>query len=86
MSEESARSDYEVRHLPFEEWTDLDTLMHRTAVTSGDFDYVLSPLCPECGMTLESSYSDTDAGESILEALICETCAVTWRPSSAEES
>lgn len=77
-----AAADYEVRTVLFDEWTDFDTLVHRTAITSGDFDYVLSPLCPDCGTPLRLSYEDTETGESVLEALICDDCALVWRTAA----
>ena len=75
-------ADYEIRAVPFDEWTDFDTLVHRTAITSGDFDYVLSPLCPDCGTLLMLSYADTETGESVLEALTCDDCALIWRTAA----
>lgn len=82
--ESGSTTGYETRTVPFDEWTDVDTLVHRTAVTSGDFDYVLSPLCPDCGSPLGLSYEETGDGESVLAALICDACSVSWE--SAPES
>jgi len=75
---------YAVRTVPFDEWTDIDTLVHRTAITSGDFDYVLSTLCPDCGVPQGLSYDDTGNGESVLARLICDACSVVWQPASGD--
>ena len=66
MTDETPPPDSEERPVPFDEWTDLDTLVHRTTITSGDFDYMLNPLCPECGGPLELIYDESDQEESVL--------------------
>ena len=81
-SEDQSIEGYETRTIPFDEWTDIDTLVHRAAITSGDFDYVLTPLCPDCGSVLALSYEETTAGSSVLNALVCNVCTVVWEPSS----
>jgi threonine synthase len=63
----------------------VDTLVHRTGVTSGDFDYVLRPLCPDCGGTLALQYDETDDGESFLAELTCDACQVAWQASDEDE-
>ena len=48
-----SNNDYTVREVRFDEWADVDTLVHRAAISSGDFDYMLRPLCSDCGADLE---------------------------------
>ena len=80
MTDATPPNDYEERPVPFDEWTDIDTLVHRTTITSGDFDYMLNPLCPECGAPLELIYDESDQEASVLGGLTCEDCAIAYRP------
>ena len=75
---------YAQRQVPFDEWADVDTLVHRTSVTSGDFDYMLRPLCPDCGSDLALEYEDLPEGGAVLAAIACDTCKVMWRMAPAE--
>jgi hypothetical protein len=75
---------YAVRFVPFDEWADVDTLLHRAAVSSGDFDYLLRPLCPDCGGDLRLDYEDVGGEGSSLAVLICETCHITWQVAPDE--
>ena len=70
---------YEVRLVPFDEWADIDTLLHRAAMSSGDFDYLLRPACPDCGNDLQLSYEEIEDGGSALALLVCDSCRVTWQ-------
>ncbi len=73
-------ASYKVHTLPFEEWLDVDTLLHRSSVTSGEFDYVLRPLCPECGEECELEYdivAEAD-GSEVISALVCHACQELW--------
>ena len=87
MLPQQPRDDYTVHAVPFDEWADADTLLHRASVTSGDFDYVLRPLCPDCGAELGLEYEEVADGASILTMLVCEPCLTLWNlaPESAEE-
>jgi hypothetical protein len=78
---------YTVRFVPFDEWADVDTLLHRAAVSSGDFDYLLRPLCPDCGGDLRLGYEEVDgAGAgSALAVLVCDICRVTWQLAPDDE-
>jgi hypothetical protein len=82
-----AYDGFSAREVPFDEWADVDTLVHRAAVTSGDFDYTLRPLCSDCGGDLEMEYEDLAEGGAVLAALVCDACRVIWRmaPSEGEE-
>ena len=82
----SEHEGYAVRFVPFDEWADVDTLLHRAAVSSGDFDYLLRPLCPDCGNDLQLGYEEVDGEGSSLAVLICQTCQVTWQlaPDAAD--
>ena len=75
-------ASFAVRAVPFDEWVDIDTLVHRSSVTSGDFDYVLRPLCPDCGVELETEYEtlnpDGDGNHEVISALVCGPCRVLW--------
>jgi hypothetical protein len=80
MADAPARDDFRHREVPFDEWADLDTLVHRAGVASGDFDYVLRPLCPDCGGLLDMAYDEPDDdGAQQLVALVCEDCRVDWQ-------
>ncbi|PZC42113.1 MAG: hypothetical protein DK306_002397 [Chloroflexi bacterium] len=70
---------FAVRHVPFDEWADIDTLLHRAAVSSGDFDYLLRPVCPDCGNDLQLGYEEVAGEGSALAVLICDACRVTWQ-------
>lgn len=85
MTEQPPPNGSEERAVPFDEWTDLDTLVHRTTITSGDFDYMLNPLCPECGSPLELIYDEPDGEAAVLGALVCDECAITYRPTEPAE-
>ena len=82
-------ASFAVRSVPFDEWVDIDTLVHRSSVTSGDFDYVLRPLCPDCGSEAEIEYETIDlesaGGREVIAALVCGTCRVLWEPDQPEE-
>lgn len=82
-------ASFAVRLVPFDEWVDLDTLLHRSSVTSGDFDYVLRPLCPECGAELELDYQTfevADGGsQEVIDALACADCKVIWKADQADD-
>lgn len=76
---------YAVRIVPFDEWADIDTLLHRAAVSSGDFDYLLRPLCPDCGSDLQLGYEEIEGAGSALAVLVCDACRVTWQLAADEE-
>ena len=82
-------ASFAVRAVPFDEWVDIDTLIHRSSVTSGDFDYVLRPLCPDCGAEAEIEYEtielEPDGGREVISALVCGVCHVLWEPEQPEE-
>jgi len=78
-------ASYKVRTLPFEEWLDVDTLLHRSSVTSGEFDYVLRPLCPECGKECELEYDVTEEGAEVISALVCHACSELWEADEPAE-
>ena len=86
MTSEPPRVNYQVREMPFEEWTDIDTLVHRTSATSGDFDYMLRPLCPDCGSLLELEYAEEEGGGGQLAALVCDECQIEWQPDAEPET
>ncbi len=88
MVSEPPRVAYRVREMPFDEWADVDTLVHRTAVTSGDFDYVLRPLCSDCGSLLALEYEELaeEVGASQLAALVCDECQIEWQLAPDEPS
>ncbi len=69
---------YEERPLPLEDWADINTLLHRTSLTSGDFDYVLVPACPDCGRPLDTDYDEEAEDEPVLVALSCDECGIVW--------
>ena len=71
-------ASYKVHTVPFEEWLDVDTLLHRSSVTSGEFDYVLRPLCPECGQECELEYDVIAEGSEVIAALMCHACQELW--------
>ena len=75
---------YAQRQVPFDECADVDTLVHRTAVSSGDFDYMLRPRCPDCDIDLALEYEDLPEGGAMLAALACDTCKVMWRMAPVE--
>ena len=77
-------ASYKVHSLPFEEWLDVDTLLHRSSVTSGEFDYVLRPLCPECGQGCELEYDLTEEGAEVISAVVCHACHELWEPDDPE--
>ena len=77
---------YTPRHVAFDDWADVDTLIHRTALTSGDFDYALRPLCPDCGNFLEPTYDELEGGATVLRELVCDDCRVVWRMNPDEVS
>lgn len=79
-------ASYKVHSLPFEEWLDVDTLLHRSSVTSGEFDYVLRPLCPECGQGCELEYDLTEEGAEVISAVVCHACHELWEPDDPEGS
>ncbi|HJN92058.1 MAG TPA: hypothetical protein QGF05_04940 [Dehalococcoidia bacterium] len=81
MTSEPPRVNYQVREMPFDEWADVDTLVHRTSATSGDFDYVLRPLCADCGSLLALEYADLEEAEGVsqLAALVCDDCRIEWQ-------
>ena len=87
MSPQESPDRYTVHPVPFDEWADTDTLLHRASVTSGEFDYVLRPLCPDCGAELGMEYEEVADGASILTTLVCEPCLALWSldPASVEE-
>ncbi len=80
-------ANFAVREVPFDEWVDVDTLLHRSSLTSGDFDYVLRPLCPECGAELETEYEmmelDRDGSREVISALVCGVCRILWEPEQS---
>ena len=82
-------ASFAVRALPFDEWVDIDTLVHRSSVTSGDFDYVLRPLCPDCGIEAEIEYETldlgSDGGREVISALVCAPCKLLWEPDQPDE-
>ena len=86
MTSEPPRVNYQVREMPFEEWTDIDTLVHRTSATSGDFDYMLRPLCPDCGSLLALEYAEEEGGAGQLAALVCDECQIEWQPDAEPET
>ena len=81
-------ANFVVRQVPFDEWVDVDTLLHRSSLTSGDFDYALRPLCPECGVELELEYETLDlhehGGQEVISALVCGACRLLWEPEEAD--
>ncbi len=82
-------ASFAVRAVPFDEWVDIDTLVHRSSVTSGDFDYVLRPLCPDCGVEAEIEYEtlelDGEGGREVISALVCGPCRVLWEADQPDE-
>ena len=82
-------ASFAVRAVPFDEWVDIDTLIHRSSVTSGDFDYVLRPLCPDCGAEAEIEYETldlgADGGREVISALVCGSCQIIWEPDQPDE-
>lgn len=82
-------ASFAVRAVPFDEWVDIDTLVHRSSVTSGDFDYVLRPLCPDCGAEAEIEYETldlgADGGREVISALVCGSCQILWEPDQPDE-
>lgn len=88
MVEAPPRDDYEERPIAFDEWSDLDALVHRVALTSGDFDYLLHPLCPDCGAPLALEYGAAEGSEeeteTPLDAVACDECALIWQPAPAD--
>jgi len=82
-------ASFAVRSVAFDEWVDIDTLVHRSSVTSGDFDYVLRPLCPDCGAEAEIEYEtldlEADGGREVISALVCAACQVLWEPDQPED-
>ncbi len=82
-------ASFAVRAVPFDEWVDIDTLVHRSSVTSGDFDYVLRPLCPDCGVEAEIEYEtldlEADGGREVISALVCGPCQVLWEPEQPDD-
>ncbi len=82
-------ASFAVRSVPFDEWVDIDTLVHRSSVTSGDFDYVLRPLCPDCGAEADIEYEtidlEGDGGREVISALVCTTCQILWEPDQPDE-
>lgn len=78
MNDDPDRNGYGIREVPFDEWADVDTLVHRAGITSGDFDYTLHPLCPDCGNDLALEYEQLADGGSILAVLACDSCRVVW--------
>ena len=76
---DSEHEGFATRLVPFDEWADIDTLLHRAAVSSGDFDYLLRPLCPDCGNDLQLGYEEVEGVGSALAILVCEACRVTWQ-------
>lgn len=82
-------ASFAVRSVPFDEWVDIDTLVHRSSVTSGDFDYVLRPLCPDCGAEADIEYEtldlDGDGGREVISALVCGACQILWEPEQPDE-
>ena len=81
-------ASFAVRVVPFDEWVDIDTLIHRSSVTSGDFDYVLRPLCPDCGIEAEVEYDTVEledtGGREVIAALVCAPCRVLWEAEQQE--
>ncbi len=82
-------ASFAVRAVPFDEWVDIDTLVHRSSVTSGDFDYVLRPLCPDCGAEAEIEYEtlelEGDGAREVIAALVCTTCRILWEADQPDE-
>lgn len=86
-------ANFAVRIVPFDEWLDVDTLLHRSSVTSGDFDYVLRPLCPDCGSDLALEYetleieggADPEPARDVITALICYDCRQLWERSEDDD-
>ncbi|MCY3558768.1 MAG: hypothetical protein OXH13_09005 [Chloroflexi bacterium] len=82
-------ASFAVRSVAFDEWVDIDTLVHRSSVTSGDFDYVLRPLCTDCGAEVEIEYEtlelEADGGREVISALVCTACQVLWEPDQPED-
>jgi len=82
-------ASYEVHSVGFDEWVDIDTLIHRTALTSGDFDYTLQPTCPECNGGLEAEYDivedEAAGGQEVISALVCHQCRRMWEPERPRE-
>ena len=79
-----ATDGYALRQVPFDEWADMDTLIHRTSASSGDFDYMLRPRCPECDIDLALEYEDLPEGVEALAAVTCDDCKVMWRMAPAQ--
>ena len=82
-------ASFAVRAVAFDEWVDIDTLVHRSSVTSGDFDYVLRPLCPDCGAEADIEYEtldlEADGGREVISALVCGSCQVLWEVEQPDE-
>ena len=82
-------ASFAVRAVPFDEWVDIDTLVHRSSVTSGDFDYVLRPLCPDCGAEADIEYETLELGgdgaREVIAALVCTTCRILWEADQPDE-
>ena len=82
-------ASFAVRSVPFDEWVDIDTLVHRSSVTSGDFDYVLRPLCPDCGVEADIEYEtldlDGDGGREVISAIVCGRCQILWEADHPDE-
>jgi hypothetical protein len=78
-------ASYKVHTLPFEEWVDIDTLLHRSSLTSGEFDYALRPLCPECGQECELEYEMVEEGTEVISALVCHVCQELWEADDPKD-
>ena len=78
MVSETPNPQYRVREVPFDDWADIDALVHRTSLTNGDFDYLLQPLCSDCGQRLDFEYETVRDAEQ-LAALVCRACLIEWR-------
>ena len=82
-------ASFAVRSVPFDEWVDIDTLVHRSSVTSGDFDYVLRPLCPDCGVEADIEYETLDlgrdGGREVISAIVCGSCQILWEADQPDE-
>ena len=87
MTTGPSREHYDNREVPFDEWVDIDTLVNRASVSSGDFDYILRPICSECGEFLSVEYDEGEAangdegaeGPVALARLVCDDCRILWR-------